>query len=73
MEKETGEVELAINENKTKYMKLSRPKIGNIKEVKLGKYTFEKKRSFKYLGIQLIYNNDRSKMTHNAFMQIDTY
>lgn len=42
-------MELKINENKTKYMRVSREET-NTNNIKIGRYKFEKTDNFKYLG-----------------------
>lgn len=60
LEREAREVGLAINEGKTKYLRVSKKKTQRtIQSIYIGKYNFEAVRNFVYLGAYL---NDKNKM-----------
>jgi hypothetical protein len=50
---ETEKRGLQLNQDKTKYMIISRRKTDHIKETNLGSYTFKKVENFKYLGVNV--------------------
>ncbi|CAH1371709.1 unnamed protein product, partial [Tenebrio molitor] len=50
---ETEKRGLQLNQDKTKYMIISRRKTDHIKETTLGSYTFKKAENFKYLGVNV--------------------
>jgi hypothetical protein len=57
---ETEKRGLQLNQDKTKYMIISRRKTDHIKETNLGSYTFKKVENFKYLGVNVNEKNERS-------------
>ncbi|KAH0818455.1 hypothetical protein GEV33_004336 [Tenebrio molitor] len=57
---ETEKRGLQLNQDKTKYMIISRRKTDYIRETNLGSYTFKKVENFKYLGVNVNEKNERS-------------
>jgi hypothetical protein len=57
---ETEKRGLQLNQDKTKYMIISRRKTDYIRETNLGSYTFKKVEHFKYLGVNVNEKNERS-------------
>ena len=56
---ESKQVNLKVNESKTKYMKLQRRHKTTIKPLIIDKYTFEEVKTFRYLGIELDNQNKK--------------